>query len=209
MNTRIVLFTVMVHWIVSSSVAEPVSRPARSMEYYDLVAKVLVQSVDSHMEHTYHQNPDSQLTGYPLHVELVETLRKTDDVEMSQLLVPAWTLVNGRRYDNPDLEAGHFASPNVVSIACKLYPSEAKWWVVEWVLTDDMWETYRQQKESGVVERPLSQEDYDIQRRLDATRKMKELIKQMEDGEISREDYNLRCAPLMEILSQPIYGSTL
>jgi len=204
MNNHIWLYILIMLCGLSTAMAEPVSRPARSMEYYDLVAKVKVQSVDRHMAHTYHQSPDSQLAGYSFHVELVETLRKADYVEMSKLLVPAWSLINGRRYDNPDLETDHFAPSNIVSIACKLYPSEEKWCVVEWVLAEDVWDAYREQKETGVLERPLSQEDYEVQKRLDAVRQRRELRKRMKEGEISREEYKRLSAPFTEILNSPI-----
>lgn len=208
MNTRIISYIFMIQWFVSAVVAEDVSMPERSMEYYDLVAKVVIQAVDKHAEHTYGKGPDFQLVGHPLQVELVETLRKTDDVDMSKLLVTAWTIHGGRRYGNPDLEAGRVAPSNVVSIACRIYLSEATWCVVEWVLTDDMWETYQRQKGTGVVERPYSPEDYDIQQRLDAGRKRAELRKKMKAGGITREEYKIQSAPLTEILSQPIHGST-
>lgn len=207
-NCRNPLILILAMVWLHSSRAEPVARPADSWEEYDLLAKVVVQSVDSHEEHVYRRSPDFQLVGHPLQVELVETLRKTDDVDMSKLLVTAWTIHGGRRYGNPDLEAGRVAPSNVVSIACRIYLSEATWCVVEWVLTDDMWETYQRQKGTGVVERPYSPEDYDIQQRLDAGRKRAELRKKMEVGEITREEYKIQSAPLTEILSQPIHGST-
>lgn len=208
MNNRIWFYIGIMLCGLATAMAEPVSMPARSMEYYDLVAKVYIQSVDSHVEHTYHQSSDSELAGHPLHVELVETLRKTDRVEMSKLLVPAWTTINGRRYDNPDLGAGYYAPSNTVLIACKRCSSGKEWCVVEWVLTDAMWDTYLKQKETGVIDRPLLQEDYEIQQRLDAVRQSRELRKRMKAGEITREEYKRRSAPLTDILSQPIHGST-
>ena len=82
MNNRIWFYIGIMLCGLATAMAEPVSMPARSMEYYDLVAKVYIQSVDSHVEHTYHQSSDSELAGHPLHVELVNA--EDDRVEMSK-----------------------------------------------------------------------------------------------------------------------------
>ena len=205
----IVSIVALMSLISMSGVAEEISRPALSMEHYDLAAKVLVKAVDRQAEHAYKKGGASQLVGSPVKVELIETLRKTENVVMQNMLVPIWAENEGRRHENLDQDAGMVVSTNIVAIACRIYTAEEKWCVVEWVLTDDAWQAYRKQKETGLVEMPYSQHDYDLQQRLDAARQRAELRRQMEDGEITREEYKMRSAPLTEILSRPIEGSTL
>lgn len=191
--------------VFSNAWAEPVATPQESWEQYDLIAKVVVRSFDATQEVEIYDTVEAQTFANPMVVDVVESLRMPEEGTTWTVLAPSYSIYRGKRMDGGHWTNGMYSTTNILALACR-YTRDKAGLVVDWVLSEVEWETYRQQKETGAVERPLSQEDSDIQRRLDAVRQRRELRKQMKEGEISREEYKRLSAPFTEILNSPIEG---
>ena len=174
---------------------------------YTLVAKVKVRSVDRGTECVYWQGPAARSVGHPLDAEMVELLWKADDFDLSRLLVPAWKEDDDashpalRRRADPDLEAGRYATGEVVPLVCR---REGEWNVVEWIVPAGIWEKYRRQKEEGTFDRGFSPEDDAWQEWMEAQRQNHALWTRTKAGELTREEYQRLSAPLQVILSRTL-----
>ena len=180
--------------------AEPVDTPADSWEHYDLIAKVMVRSVDATREIQTYDSPEAQSFYQPAEVEVIEPLRLPTEAGPLNLLVPSHSFYRGKRLESYYLESGLFPSTNVLALACR-YSDDKKWLILEWMLSEEMWQTYRKQKETGVVEHSASAQEEEDKQLLDAAQRMKELIKQKDEGSIGWEEYHKRAEPLREILN--------
>lgn len=187
--------------IAMECLAEPVAQPEVSWDSYDLIAKVVVKSIDATREIQTYDSPEAQSFAHPAEVEVVEPLRLPPEPGPLNLLVPSYSFYRGKRLESHNLASGRFSTTNVLALACR-YSIDKKWLVVEWVLPEGMWETYRKQKETGVVEHKTSNSDDEEQEFLDAAQSMDELIKQKDEGKIGWEEYNRRAAPLREIMNR-------
>lgn len=186
--------------------AEPVATPYASFDNYDYVAKVLVRAVDSRTQCSYISREDIHFEGFPLQVEVLEVLKKDERVDLSNLLVPARSTVNGIHYVNPDLSKGYYAPSNVIMLACSLYPLDRQWCVVDWVLTEETWNQYRCQK-AGIPVAPsnaCADDEWEIVQ--EAIRKRQELRAQEESGKITWEEYQQLSAPYTAIINKPSSG---
>ena len=157
-------------WLHSSR-AEPVARPAESWEEYDLIAKVVVRSVDASQEVKTYDTAEAQMFAHPVEVEVVAPLRMPGTGVTWTVLAPGYGIYRGKRLDVYYWTNGVYSTTNVLALACRFARDKATL-AVDWVLTDEEWETYRRQKETGAVERPPSQADHEIQQRLDAANKL-------------------------------------
>lgn len=174
--------------------------PADSWEHYDLIAKAVVRSVDAKREIQTHDSPEAKSFACPAEVEVVEPLRMPTEASVLNFLVPSHSIHRGKRLEAPYLANGVFPSTNVLALACR-YSNDKSWLVVEWVLPEAMWETYREQKETGLDGHLATAQEEEEKRLLDAAQRMLELNKQKDEGQIEWEEYNRRAEPLMEILN--------
>lgn len=184
--------------------AEPVSAPNESFEYYNFVGQIKIRSVNFENASVYRQTEAIQYMGVPLDAEVLEVLRKTDGVDLSKLLAPVKSVVNGVCYGNPDIIEGKYAVSNVVAIAGNVVSNGANWCVVEWLLSDEVWKKYKTQKETGIIKHEVSEEEQELERYLWAVHKSAELWEQVKEGEITFEEYKILAAPYSEILDHPV-----
>lgn len=194
-----VIFTVLVCLGSPAGRADPVAKPADSWEQYDLIAKVVVRGIDEAREIPTYESTEAQTFAHPVEVEIVEPLRMPAGTEPWTLLVPRYSIYRGQRMESHNWASGLYSTTNVLALACH-YIRDGSELVVEWVLPEKTWEMYRQQKETGVVERPLSAQEEEEKLLLDAAQKRRELRDKMQEGLISREEYNRLSAPYTEIL---------
>ena len=187
----------------SEGTAETDKPPAPDSTLYSLVAKVRVRSVDRGTECVYWEFMGQRSIGYPLDVELIETLWQAEDFAPSRLLVPArFELPDGLPRPDPDLEAGRYAEGEIMPLVCR---RDGDWSVVQWIVEAGTWEKYRRQKAEGTFGRGFSPEDDAEEECLAAVREIKKLRKRLEDGEFSREEYLRLREPFDVILSRPKY----
>ncbi len=184
--------------------AEPISTPNESFENSDFVAQIAICSLDHENECVYRQTEAAQYMGLPLDAEVLEVLRKTDCVDWSKLLAPVKIVVNGVCYENPDMVEGKYGNSNVVAVAGNVVSNGGNWCVVEWLLTDDVWKKYKTQKETGIIEHEVSDEEQALEKYLWAIQKSAELWEQVKTGEITFEEYKTLNAPYSEILDHPV-----
>jgi hypothetical protein len=194
-----VISAVLVCLVSPAGRADPVARPADSWEQYDLIAKVVVRSIDETREILTYESTEARTFAYPAEVEVVEPLRMPAAPEPWTLLVPRYSIYGGRGMESHNWTSGLYSTTNVLALACR-YTRDSKGLVVKWILPEETWETYRQQKETGVVGRPLSAQEEEEKLLLDAAQKRRELRDKMQEGLISREEYNRLSAPYTEIL---------
>ena len=179
--------------------ADPAAKPADSWEQYDLIAKVVVRSVDETREIQTYASAEAQTFAHPAEVEIVEPLRMPAGTEPLNLLVPRYSIYRGKRVEPFYWASGRYSSANALALACH-YTRDGSGLIVEWVLPEKTWEMYRQQKETGVVERPRTAQEEE-QQLLDAAQKRRELRDKIQEGLISREEYSRLSAPYTEIVN--------
>lgn len=202
------LFSILVlAFFVSFVSAGGIELPDEGLNYYDLVAMVAISSRDENALIPYYRADKYEYFGNPIHLNLIEVLRKSDQVNVDNILVPAKILVAGRPYEGTQLTTDTTIESNSVPIACKTYQLGQTWCVVEWFLTADQWEKYRRQHETGVSAGIESQEDREWREFEEAVRKRMELRYRMKMGELSRGDYERLSAPYTAIIERPIQGS--
>ena len=180
--------------------AEPVARPADSWEHYDLIAKVVVRSVDETQEIQTYESPEAQTFAHPAEMEIVEPLRMPVGVAPRILLVPRYSIYRGKRMESHNWTSGRYSTTNMLALACR-YTRDKKGLVIEWILPEKTWDVYRQQKETGVVEHPVSAQEEEERQLLAAAQKRRELRRQMQEGLISQEEYDRLSAPYTEIIN--------
>ena len=184
--------------------AEPVAEPAESWADYDLIAKVVVRSVDTNREIQTYASSEAQSFAHPAEIEVVERLRMPDEVAGPlNLLIPSYSNYKGKRLECPLFTGGVHSSTNVIAVAGR-YIDGKKWLLLEWLLSDEWWAKYRKQMESGIVGPNANIPSEEDRERIDAANKMKELNRQVRAGKISMEECNRQSAPLSEILNRPI-----
>ena len=178
---------------------EPVAAPEESVWAYEFVAKLSVRSVDRGTDVVFFRNGDWELHAFPLHAEVLETVRETGLVDRAKLLVRARydDLRQGESIADFDLERGRYAPSNVVAVACNPVSDPAGWCVIEWLLDEELWETYRRQVETGIVEKAGEREMMELK---EAIRQRAALWERVKTGEISREEYLRLSAPYTEII---------
>ena len=198
-----VISAVLVCLVSPEGRADPVARPADSWEQYDLVAKVAVQSIDETREIQTYESAEARTFAHPAEVEIVEPLRMPagwGGGAPDTRLVPRYTIYRGQRMESRNWTCGLFSTTNALALACH-YTRDPKGLVVEWVLPEKTWEMYRQQKETGVVERPRSAQKEEEQQLLDEAQRLKELGREKDEGKIGWEECNRRAEPLRIILN--------
>ena len=195
-----VISAVLVCLVSPAGRADPVARPADSWEQYDLIAKVVVRSIDETREILTYESTEARTFAYPAEVEVVEPLRMPAAPGPLHLLVPRYSIYRGKRMDSYYWTSGRYSTTNALALACR-YTRDKKGLVVKWILPEETWDVYRQQKETGVVERPRSAQEEEEQQLLDAAQSLKELGRERDEGKIGWEEYNRRAEPLRMILN--------
>ena len=83
-----VISAVLVCLVSPAGRADPVARPADSWEQYDLIAKVVVRSIDETREILTYESTEARTFAHPAKVEVVEPLPE----ELKALLTPSVSL---------------------------------------------------------------------------------------------------------------------
>ena len=195
-----VILAVLVCLVSPAGRADPVAKPADSWEQYDLIAKVVVRSIDETREILTCESTEAQTFAHPVEVEVVAPLRMPAEIGPLNLLVPRYSIYRGKRMESYYWASGRYSTTNALALACH-YTRDGSGWIVEWILPEETWDVYRQQKETGVVERPRSMQEEEEQQLLDAAQSLKELGREKDEGKIGWEEYNRRAEPLRMILN--------
>ncbi len=193
-------------WLSSIGIAvvqaEPVAWAAESPEEYDLIAKVVILSVDSLQEVKTHDTSEAQTYAHPIEVKIMEALRMPEGATSPmQLLVPSYSIYKGSRLECPLLESISSVEGKSIAVACR-FDETKKWLLLDSILTDEMWETYQNQKESGTAgegEYPSVEETSELENAIKADRM---IFEKANRGEISWEEYHKQAAPFRTIINR-------
>jgi len=93
---------------------------------YDLIAKVVVRSVDSLQEVKTHDTAEAQTFAHPVEVQVVESLRLPGAEEIWEVLAPSYALYRGKRLDVGFWASGAYSATNVLALACRFTGNKKK-----------------------------------------------------------------------------------
>ncbi len=180
--------------------------PAESLVSYNLIAKVVIKSIDLQREVQFVDSSGIQAFGHPIVIEVIDPLHISSKTNELTVLAQAWGFNHGRRYVHPQFSTGYIAESNTLAIACR-YFDNTNWLVIAEVLSEEMWEIYRKQKETNVIDNKTSEESESnqlIREQLLANQKKLALCEQLRQGKISEEEFQKRVEALKIITNRPI-----
>ena len=186
----------------ATALAQSMAGPEKSWDRYDLIVKVTIRSIDYQRELQYLNSPEAKAFGYPVEVEMVEPLRMPPGTNELQLLLPAYFVINGRKMPALQMSNGGIAVSNKLAVTCHYFDTP-DYLVIADVLSDEMWEVYRQQKEGGAsssMATPELQVDPDKQAQANALLKRISLCSQMRKGEITEDEFIRQKTSLDEVI---------
>lgn len=196
-------------FILSTSWADLVDRPAESWTEYDLLAEVIVLSMDVETDIQHSKAGLSEGYGNLASLELRESLKMPSTSNQLAVIVPTYWLNDGVRLPAFPF-ATHFASGMPVKVSGK-WNQDQSWIVLREVLSDEQWARYEEQIRAGqndVIATPLSDHDHALQEQFQqvqmALEKIEEYGKQFDNGTLTREEYQRLTEPLEQIIQQPI-----
>lgn len=209
MNTRWkfkLYFVIAGVFINLTSLAFEMPSPAESLDSYNLIAKVVIKSIDLQREVQYFDSSGIQAFGHPVVMEVIDPLIISSRTNELTVLAQAYGFNHGRRYVHPQVFTGYIVQSNALTIACR-YFDNTNWLVIAEILSEEMWEIYRKQKETGVIEKKISEEaesNQVIREQLLANQKKLALYEQLRQGQITEEEFQKQMEALKTITNRTI-----
>ena len=205
MNTKTrVIFKMMAIVCLYSAVclADPAARPAESWDEYDFIGRVRIISIDSTREIQTYASAETKAYACPVEMEVTETMRMLVGMASPlKFLVPSYSIIKGKRLECPPIAASNYNVTSNIAVACRFIDNK-QWLLVEWELTDEMWESYRKQKDAGAVGQKSTAIDETGEELRNAIKADREIYEKAKRGEISWEEYHEQVAPFREIINR-------
>jgi hypothetical protein len=201
--TLSIVFIIASGFSLSNMVPAVLAQEANDVKY-DLIAKVNVNSLDTTREIQFIESLDTQAFGYPVDLDLVETLRESEHYNGSRVLVQGYGYYRGVKVAPPPSFIEVLKRTDTVAVGGMFY-SDMNYLVLVTVFSDKEWDRFmKQAEETGD---PISDSGGNsLSEDSERVRALKERISlrnQITNGEISEEEYREKMDRLDEYLRQP------
>ena len=186
--------------------SELFDRPSDYFDDYDMLAVASIVSISEKAEFVYAKSEYSTGYGYMANLEVQKALKLPVETNNINLVVPSYENRNGRIVPCaqylPDL-----TNAVTVKLAGK-WNADKTWIILNWILSDQEWERYQTQIDTGRPRERNSETTDLIQRHMnqqvETIKQIENYAIQMENGIISLEEYEKLTGPLWNNLNSPL-----
>lgn len=192
--------------MLAKAFGQPMAGQEKAWDRHDLIAKVIIRSIDMQREIQYINTPQAQAFGYPLDYEMVEPMRMPLGSSEVKIIVPAYCVVGGRKIPSLQMSNGAISISNTLAITCHYYDNP-EYLAIEGIVSNEAWTVYQRQKEVGASPSRAMPElcvEPDKQEQVKAILKQVTLRRQMRKGEITEEEFKRQNAVLDEVIQTQI-----
>lgn len=196
--------------IIAQSIMNAYAQEAHCVRY-DLIAKVIIRSIDATRAIQYIDTHETQAFGYPVEMDLVETICMPDNIGDYRVLMQGYGYHNEVKIASADSFIEAFHKTNAMAIGGLQYLDKNIMVIVS-VLSDQEWEHYlKGAEEMGSAKIKDSAEDssQEPNERIRALEQRIMLRGQLSRGEITEEEYHQKTESLEKLLKRPDIINTL